>query len=206
MSKIEVDTIEPQSGTTVTLGASGDTITIPSGVTLDGSSATLTGIGTATTNGITEADQWRLNSNFETSAGSGYFTANWERVDTDGFGKIGTGLTESSGEFSFPSTGVYLIVFDMMAYGNGGARSYVGVSINTTLDNSTYSHAAMSYGSCYTSGAYANMSGRFQFNVTNVSTHKFKMGFETEGNSTVFENNTTRNSSNVTVIRLGDSV
>lgn len=36
MSKIEVDTIEPQSGTTVTLGASGDTITVPSGVSVSG--------------------------------------------------------------------------------------------------------------------------------------------------------------------------
>jgi hypothetical protein len=34
MSKIEVDAIEPQSGTSLTLGASGDTITIPSGATL----------------------------------------------------------------------------------------------------------------------------------------------------------------------------
>jgi len=34
MSKLEVDAIEPQSGTTLTIGASGDTITIPSGVTL----------------------------------------------------------------------------------------------------------------------------------------------------------------------------
>jgi hypothetical protein len=33
MSKIEVNAIEPQSGTSLTLGASGDTITIPSGAT-----------------------------------------------------------------------------------------------------------------------------------------------------------------------------
>jgi len=42
MSKIEVDAIEPQSGTTLTVGASGDTITVPSGVTLDTSNSTLT--------------------------------------------------------------------------------------------------------------------------------------------------------------------
>jgi hypothetical protein len=36
MSKIEVDTIEPQSGTSLTLGASGDTITIPSGAKMSG--------------------------------------------------------------------------------------------------------------------------------------------------------------------------
>ena len=41
MSKIEVDAIEPQSGTTLTIGASGDTITIPSGATLDTSSSTV---------------------------------------------------------------------------------------------------------------------------------------------------------------------
>ena len=155
---------------------------------------------------ITEADQWRINSNLTTSSSSGFFTTNWERVDTDGFGKIGTGLSESSGVFTFPSTGVYLIAFDMMAYGNGGARPYFGVRISTTTDNSSFSDASMTYASSYTNGAYGSMSGRFQFNVTNVSTHKFKIGYETDGNSTIFENNTNRNSSNVTVTRLGDSV
>jgi hypothetical protein len=42
MSKIEVDTVEPQSGTSLTLGASGDTITIPTGATFDASAATTT--------------------------------------------------------------------------------------------------------------------------------------------------------------------
>ena len=42
MSKLEVDTIAPQSGTTVTVGESGDTVTIPTGVTLDASNATTT--------------------------------------------------------------------------------------------------------------------------------------------------------------------
>jgi len=51
MSKLEVDAIEPQSGTTLTLGASGDTITVPSGATLSGTSLALAGnigIGGAT--------------------------------------------------------------------------------------------------------------------------------------------------------------
>jgi hypothetical protein len=42
MSKINVDAIEPQSGTSLTVGASGDTVTVPSGVTLDTSNSTLT--------------------------------------------------------------------------------------------------------------------------------------------------------------------
>jgi hypothetical protein len=44
MSKIEVDAIEPQSGTTLTIGASGDTITVPSGATIT-NSGTATGFG-----------------------------------------------------------------------------------------------------------------------------------------------------------------
>ena len=44
MSKITVDTLEPSTGTTLTLGASGDTITIPSGATIT-NSGTATGFG-----------------------------------------------------------------------------------------------------------------------------------------------------------------
>jgi hypothetical protein len=44
MSQISVDSVIPQSGTTVTLGASGDTINIPSGVTMT-NSGTATGFG-----------------------------------------------------------------------------------------------------------------------------------------------------------------
>ena len=40
MSKLEVDKIDPQSGTALEIGTSGDTVTIPSGVTLDASNAT----------------------------------------------------------------------------------------------------------------------------------------------------------------------
>ena len=51
MSKIEVNAIEPQSGTTLTLGASGDTITIPAG-------ATISNQGTAAGFGPTGAVSW----------------------------------------------------------------------------------------------------------------------------------------------------
>jgi hypothetical protein len=49
MSELKVNKVTPRSGTTVTLGDSGDTITIPSGATIDLSSATQTGVGGANT-------------------------------------------------------------------------------------------------------------------------------------------------------------
>ena len=74
MSEIKVNKISPRSGTTVTLGDSGDTFTIPSGATINNQ-------GTATNFGATGAASWTTTvktSTFTAVAGEGYF------VDTNG--------------------------------------------------------------------------------------------------------------------------
>ena len=48
MSTLETNLIQPATGTTLTVGASGDTIDIPSGATLDSTGATITGALTQT--------------------------------------------------------------------------------------------------------------------------------------------------------------
>ena len=48
MSKIETNQVDPSTGSTLTLGTSGDTIAIPSGVTI-ANSGTATGFGGANT-------------------------------------------------------------------------------------------------------------------------------------------------------------
>ena len=55
MSKVEVDQVDPQSGTNLTLGTSGDSIIIPSGVTL-ANSGTVTGIPASAISSGTLAD------------------------------------------------------------------------------------------------------------------------------------------------------
>ena len=55
--------------------------------------------------GITQASQWRL-----TSAATGAqnpISANLEEVDTDSYTRIGSAMTESSGVFTFPVTGIW---------------------------------------------------------------------------------------------------
>ena len=74
MSEIKVNKISPRTGTSVTLGDSGDTFTIPSG-------ATFTNSGTATGFGGNGAANWQSTiktSTFTAVAGEGYF------VDTNG--------------------------------------------------------------------------------------------------------------------------
>jgi hypothetical protein len=71
MSKLEVDKIDPQSGTDLELGTSGDTITIPTGVTLDASNATTTLPATVVT---TTGSQTLTNKSIDASQLTGTIT------------------------------------------------------------------------------------------------------------------------------------
>mgnify|MGYP003643919088 CR=1 FL=1 len=69
MSKIEVNTIEPQCGTTLTVGASGDTITFPTGTTIV-NNGTQTGFGRT---GTVDWDTTIKTSTITAVSGEGYF-------------------------------------------------------------------------------------------------------------------------------------
>ena len=169
---------------------------------------TSNGSGTFTSSlpntGITMADQWRLTANTNQGTNADV-TTNWERVDTDGYGSLGTGLTESSGIFSFPQTGYYHINFtSRITVDNGDATA--SVNLKTTTDNSTYSTAVvMSSGNLGTADISSSMSGNFIFDVTNTSTHKFKFATSTFHPGTQINGNSDDNRTHVTVIRLGDT-
>jgi hypothetical protein len=54
------------------------------------------------------ADQWRLTTDTNDNINADV-TTNWERNDASSWSGIGTGLTESSGVFTLPQTGIYKI-------------------------------------------------------------------------------------------------
>ena len=198
MGTIKTTNIEPIADNgTVTLGSSGDTFTIPSGVTLANS-------GTATGLGITEADMFRLTADTNQNT-TGFVTSNWERVDTDGFGKIGTGLTESSGVFSFPSTGIYLITGFANMDVDGGDTNAVW-ELYTTTDNSSYDiAAAMGTGEGSGTGIRSNSVIIFQLDVTDTANIKFKWATSGFSSSTQLRGNTGMNETCFSCIRLGDT-
>ena len=169
------------------------------------SGANLTGLPAG---GITEADQWRLTSNVTLGNDLvSWLTANWERVDTDGFGKLGTGLTESSGVFSFPSTGVWMLIFNVNGHIFNTHTRYYNATVYTTTDNSTYDSAALAQTNGYHSGnvgTYLSASCTFIFDVTNVSTHKFKMQVLSIAGGFV-QSSTGSNRTSITAIKLGDT-
>ncbi len=154
--------------------------------------------------GITMADQWRLTTTFQTTS-LAFITSNLERVDTYGYGKIGTGMSESSGEFSFPSTGIYLVRSVVNWYSVGGGVNYARISIQTTTDNSNYNAAANSHSGVNNDGQYNNMTAELMLDVTDVSTHKVK--FQTLGSNTNprILGDSSQNRTYFTFIRLGDT-
>tara|TARA_B100001029_G_scaffold163646_1_gene153914 strand:- start:381 stop:1022 length:642 start_codon:yes stop_codon:yes gene_type:complete len=142
------------------------------------SGASLTGISA----GITMVDNWYINSAINVGSGTNTLNANWERGTSAAFGSIGSAMTQSSGLFAFPSTGIYYCSINGNMYRGTGYRRYVGFTIQTTADNgSSYFTATSNYDSISgdtNSNVYAHMTSTFVFDVTDTSTHK--MRFQTE--------------------------
>ena len=154
--------------------------------------------------GITVSHQWRLTTSFTGEAIP--IASNWEQVDTDGYGGIGSVMSQSSGIFTFPETGIYYISFGVNSTLNGNDRA-VGSFIQTTTDNSSYSTASQGTTFINTPGsvAYANAFMDFMFDVTNVSTHKCRFGVSNVNSSTQTDGSTAQNATYATFIRLGDT-
>ena len=153
--------------------------------------------------GITEADQWRLTSN--STSNTDPISSNLERVDDASFAKIGTGMSVSSGIWSFPTTGLYEVIatgsFDV--YGDDN----VSLNIYVTLNNSSYDHVANAWGGNATSGVDATNTGTCiaYVNVTDVSNVKVKFSAGSIGTNSEIIADTNVNYTFFNFKRLGDS-
>ena len=163
---------------------------------LDGSA--LTGVDS-----ITQADTWQNASNFTQSSGNNVDLTNMVRNASASFGRIGTGLSHSSGVFTFPETGIYFINAFMTAEPNSGTISG-NLIIRETTDGSTYSSLALTSMNNMVSGHGYNWSCNGLMDVTDTSLVKFKIATYFSAASTVMgASNYTI--TGVTVVRLGDT-
>ena len=210
MGTIKATNIEPIADNgTVTLGSSGDTITIPSGATFNTTGSTITGI----TQGITEADIWYTTSGQLISADvTTTVSGNWSRSTTYG-GLIGTGMTESSGDFTFPSTGIWLVSFHAYFNGFGGNgasdANYCASNIRVTTNNSSYIAANGGVGLASSNinpkVRYVENKHEILFDVTNTSTHKVRFSVYIEANNGTLTGQSSTNYTYAIFQRLGDT-
>jgi hypothetical protein len=197
MSTLSVDMIEPV-GSTLTLGQSGDTVTIPVG-------GTFTNSGTATgfASGNTHASQWRLTTDFTGSASP--IASNLEEVDAPlGFGVKGASMTEASGLFTFPSTGYWLIT-GVGNWHTGSSNAYLNINIYTTTNDSTYALAAEGVTNQNIYTAYASTTCSYIMDVASTSLCKCRFDIVIASGTVTTRGDTNFNETYMTFLRLADT-
>ena len=148
--------------------------------------------------GITMVQVWGLNSNF---SGNATPITGWTKYTSGNAGNLGSDMVESSGIFTFPSTGFYMIETQGYHYGAGSNSSTTIYPRFTTDNGSSFGNITRSYTNIPDlSGTWYNTSyNKHFFDVTNVSTHKCRI--DTDGNS----QNINADGTLVRFIRLADT-
>ena len=159
---------------------------------------TVTGAG-----GITQADQWRTTTDQTISADTDTLVQQWERNDTNST-YIGSGMSVSSGIWTFPSTGLYLILNTGDWYGDNNNSDYCSTKLHGTSNNSSYS-VLNNNNQWIESGRWMTVTSINWFDCTNVSTHKVKLIAHAQGTAKTLRGNTSYSETSLTFIRLGDT-
>ena len=167
--------------------------------------------GTIATGGITEIDCWRLNADIQHSPSEQWFTSSWERQDNPGGGasKLGTGMTETSGIFTFPSTGFWLMYAHWRFKNTGAEPEYHGyLQTSTDTDGTPDFYFPIDTTASFTDGTgtnYGNCTGVHVFDVTNTTHDKVRIGAWASSSSTYTSGHTNQNITYVYFIKLADT-
>ena len=161
----------------------------------------------APSGGLDVSDVWRVHTGATMDSTSPYLTANWERADDVGQASLGTGMTESSGVFTFPSTGFWMINWGFhLSHGGGVQSRYAGGRGFVSVDGgSTFTQVLEAGGAIpqnYTT-TWSNNFGAFaQLDVTDISQFQVKFNIYAE-NAGDFWANTQKNSNWVHWAKVG---
>ena len=126
--------------------------------------------------GITEADSFRLSATQAISSGTQTTLTGFARDNESTFGKIGTGMSESSGIFTLGATGIYLIIANFYMQRNGDL-TYGSLMIDGTTNNSSYVHMAYNDQSIkqVVGNTYAANTTHAMFDCQDTSNYKFRL-------------------------------
>ena len=189
MSQISVDSVIPQSGTTVTLGASGDTISIPSGVTMS-NSGTASGFGKVLqVVTVDKSDSYSLGTTGTWTDITGLSVAITPSSTSN---KILVGINLSIG-FSVASTNMFRITRDGTAISVGdadGSRRQATVGWYPGV-NSSAVHGSVSYNYLDSPSTTSSVTYKVQANIENATFYLNRSG--RDSNSTTQDGRRTSN-------------
>jgi len=206
MSKLAIRGNDSGSGTFTIAAPNSDTdrtLTLPdeAGTVLT-SGTPLSSFPSGFANGITMADMWR-----QTTPVTGDLSpirGNFEQVDTDGFANLGSDMSvDSSGYWTFPSTGLYHISASARFQHEGS--DYSGIRIFTTTDGSTYLTAGRADSGTTSGIAFTHSRIDVIYNVANTTTNKLYFAYITASQTQRLLGSTNQNETYFMFIRLGDA-
>ena len=158
--------------------------------------------------GVTMADQWMLTSSFSPGGAVSIVTSGWGRVSRAGYGSIGSAMTQSSGVFTYPQTGIYFVEYTAQLISTSAQR-YLGGRIQTTHNNSSYAHAADVNTHCGLNnsyGTYSQVTCSVIQDVQDVTQDKVRFcAVAFTPSDTTLQGDSSRAATHVTFIRLGDT-
>ena len=155
--------------------------------------------------GITMADNWKITSG--ATGTNAPLTNNWVRVSSTGIGTIGSAMTQSSGVFTFPSTGIYQITFMAYLEGNDDSR-YNTINIYGTINNSSYYAIAESsqfIQQTQSNAGYGGVMCSTNFDVTDTSNCKVRFHYTPSTNNITLLGASSYTGTHVMFTRLGDT-
>jgi hypothetical protein len=160
----------------------------------------------ASAGGITMADNFRVTSNFTGDANP--ISSNWERNDTaPALASFGSQMSESSGIFTFPSTGIYYVGYQAQ-FSLAGDSAYVNAIIQATTNNSSYSTSVDSSGHITQNSSattYAFLHVTQLFDITDTSNQKVRFRIAVGNSGTTIHGSSTYDQTAVRFFRLGDT-
>ena len=194
-------------GNIISYDASGNPVAIATGS--DGQVLTSTGAGsppafeTLPGGGIENITTFRLSTNFTMGTGAD-ITTNW---GVTGGAQLGTAISESSGIFTFPQTGYYMIESQLFLQRIQGDSDYIGIEIKATTNNSSYATIFQNYTFIpNTANIHHYVYGSAIFDVTDVSNYKVKLAYQSESATNIrVVGNTSMDRTYIRFIRLGDT-
>ena len=151
---------------------------------------------------FTEIDQWTLTSNVTSS---GVITSNLSRASMSGNASpLGTGMSESSGIFTFPSTGKWFVI--VKAKFSINDADSVGVETQVTVNNSDYNTVTSCYDGLNDSGGGSRDGGCSSFyflDVTDVGQVKVRFNATSIGSGSAVLSSGSEIATGFNFIRIG---
>ena len=152
-----------------------------------GGGANVTGVSAA--NGITDLDAWAVSANYTASSGSNIISSNWyQYADRTSWPGVGSEMTESSGVFTFPKTGLWHIHFAVGAYNDSNnSGTYFGGQVYYSSDSGgSYSAVTSSYDAIADNSDHGTNTMETYLDITNATTARIKFHTNIAASKAIF--------------------